>query len=92
MFPGSQTSFQIQMRGNEGEAALFAIIPLDDVRFQVFYEGTEVLDTGFQDGIVLEFFSFGPGSSTRLEVVATLDSGLSVALFVVTCELPDIGA
>lgn len=89
VFPGSPNTFQIQMRGNSGDAALLAFIPLDEVRFQIFYEGAEVLDTGFRDGVILEPFSFGPGSSTRLEVVATLASGFSVALFLVTCELPE---
>ena len=89
--PGTQATFQIQMRGNEGEAVLFAFVFGGELRFQIFYEGTEVLDSGFGNGLFLEDFTFGPGSSTRLEVVVTRDDDPSLGLFVVTCELPDIG-
>jgi hypothetical protein len=79
------STFLIEMFNDDGFAVLDFVILSGTVRFQIFYEGTQVLDTGFRSASDDEFYSFGPGASTRVTLVTTLGSPGSAATFVPGC-------
>ncbi len=83
----TESTFLVEMFNDDGFAELEFVILSGTVRFQIFYEGVQVLDTGFRSVSDTEDYTFGPGTSTRVTLVTTLGSPGSAASFEPSCPI-----